>query len=64
MKEFLDIIGLSTFLDQLKLLFATKTAVETIETDTNLYVIDVDYSQISFPTSESYEEVLKSQGDA
>ena len=42
-KQFLDKIGLSTFLVQLEGLFATKTAVADIKEATDPYIFDIDY---------------------
>ena len=47
-KRFLDLNGLNIFLQELKDLFATKSAVTKVEDDTDLYVTDVDYSQLEF----------------
>ena len=46
--EFLDFHGLSTFFAQLKNLFATKSDVTQVQDDTNLYITEVDYSQLEF----------------
>ena len=51
-KEFLDLTGVSTFLTYLKNIFATKAAVQEVKTNTDIYVTEVDYSQIAFDTSE------------
>lgn len=51
-KNFLDLPGLSSFLNKLKTIFATPDAVKKVEDDTNKYVLDVDYSEISFATDE------------
>lgn len=51
-KQFLDLTGLNTFLNQLKGLFATKDAVSDVEIDTNTYILNVDYSILEFDTSE------------
>lgn len=47
---------LNSFLTQLKALFATKTDVDSIEADTDTYVLNVDYSLIAFDTSEIVTE--------
>lgn len=52
MTKFLDITGLTTFLSQLKEKFATISEVSQVEEDTETYVLNVDYSQIEFDTSE------------
>lgn len=51
-KQFLDLNGLRTFLNQLKGLFATKEAVSNVEADTNTYILKIDYSILEFDTSE------------
>lgn len=51
-KQFLDLTGLNTFLNQLRELFATKATVDDIENDTNTYILSVDYSILEFDTSE------------
>lgn len=51
-KQFLDLTGLTTFLSQLKELFATKQAVADVESDTNTYILNIDYSALEFDTSE------------
>lgn len=65
-KQFLDQIGLEFLLNKLKEKLATKTAVQeakdaaqTVKDDTDMYVTEVDYSQIQFDTTESYEKVLE-----
>jgi hypothetical protein len=54
--KFLNITGLSTLITQLKGLFATKTAVESVEQDTNMYIVDIDYSQLEFDKDEIITE--------
>ena len=43
---------LSTFLANCKALFASQTEVAENDSDINTYVLNVDYSQIEFDTSE------------
>lgn len=43
---------LGEFLTECKALFASQTEVEENDTDINTYVLNVDYSQIEFDTSE------------
>ncbi len=50
--QFLDKIGLSTLLTCLKELFATQEAVADVNSDTNTYLLNVDYSALEFDTSE------------
>ena len=58
MAKFLNLTGLATLLSQLKQKFATTSEIEAVETDTDTYVTNVDYSQIAFDTKEHYEETL------
>lgn len=51
-KQFTDIIGLATFLTQLKELFATKEAVAEVKESTDAYIFDIDYTTLEFDTSE------------
>jgi flavoprotein len=60
-KQFLNYAGLSTLLNKLKEKLATKAAVQAVKNDTDMYVTDVDYSQIQFDTSESYETILEKE---
>ena len=53
---FLDFRGLATFFNGLKNLFATKDSVTQIETDTNMYVIDVDPNLLEFDKDALIEE--------
>jgi hypothetical protein len=61
MKQFLDLTGLTAFFTQLKELFATKEAVNTVEQDTNMYVTDVDYAQVEF---DKYEIISYDDGES
>lgn len=61
-KQFLDKTGLSTFLTQLKELFATPEAVAKVEADTDAYILNIDYdSTLAFDTTEI---ITESEGDA
>ena len=42
-KQFLDFHGLGTFLEQLSNLFATKKAVTELKTNTDPYILNIDY---------------------
>lgn len=42
-KQFLDIIGLTTFFNQLSGIFATKSDTTTLKEATDPYIFDVDY---------------------
>jgi hypothetical protein len=42
-EQFLDKIGLSTFLTQLEGLFATKKSVMDVKEATDLYIFEIDY---------------------
>lgn len=53
--KFLSDTGLSHFFNKLKDLFATKTAVADVESDTNTYILNVDYSTLEFDTTEIVE---------
>lgn len=44
-------VGLHTLLVALKKKLATKSQVKTVRETTDLYVIDVDYSQLEFNTN-------------
>lgn len=63
-KQFLNYKGLECLLDKLKEKLATKAAVQAVKDDTDMYVTEVDYSQIQFETSESYEKVLEAEEDS
>lgn len=45
-KQFLDSNGLSTFLTQLKGLFATKAGVAEVKESTDPYIFDIDYDTV------------------
>ena len=49
-KQFLDFVGLATFFTQLNGLFATKTAVAEVKTETDPYIFDIDYTELEFNT--------------
>ena len=49
-KQFLDLIGLKTFLAQLYSLFATKEAVHEVKESTDPYIFEIDYSMLQFNT--------------
>ncbi len=51
-KKYTSLNGLEIFLDNLRDLFATQESIFNIEEDTNLYILDVDYSALKFDTSE------------
>ena len=51
-KQFLNINGLTTFLNKLIEIFATEAEVQQVENDTDTYVLNIDYSQIQFDTSQ------------
>lgn len=53
MPDFLDILGLRTFLNQLKSLFATKESVMSVKQDTDTYILNIDYENtLAFDTTE------------
>ena len=57
MAKFLNITGLTTFLNQLKQKFATTAEVAAVEADTDTYVLNIDYeSTLAFDTSEIIAE--------
>lgn len=45
-KQFLDIIGLTTFFNQLSEMFATKSDTIALKEATDPYIFDIDYSAI------------------
>ena len=51
-KQFLDLTGLTTFLNQLKGLFATQNVTTGVEADMDIYLLNIDYSILEFDTSE------------
>ena len=50
--QFLDKIGLSVFLAQLRGLFATKADTAEVKANTDPYILNIDYSVLEFNTSE------------
>ena len=53
MAKFLNLTGLTTFLNQLKQTFATDAEVAQVEADTDTYVLNIDYKNtLAFDTSE------------
>jgi hypothetical protein len=56
--KFLDDTGLEALLYKIKAKLAFKNDVKVVKDDTDKYVTEVDYSQIQFSLTESYEEVL------
>lgn len=56
MKNFLNLNGLATFLNKLRETFATEVEVQQVENDTDTYVLNVDYSQLQFDTTEIIKE--------
>lgn len=52
-KTFLNLNGLTTFLNQLKQTFASTSEVSAVEADTDAYVLNIDYeSTLAFDTKE------------
>ena len=51
-KKYLNLSGLTQFLENLKILFATQSEVSELDEVTDTYVLNVDYTQIAFDTSE------------
>ena len=49
-KQFLDKVGLVTFLTQLNGLFATKDNVTDVKEATDPYIFDIDYTKLEFNT--------------
>lgn len=49
-KQFLDKVGLATFLAQLNGIFATKDNVTDIKEATDHYIFDIDYTKLEFNT--------------
>lgn len=53
MKKYLNLGGLTQFLDGLRDLFATQSEVAELNETTNNYVLNIDYDkEIAFDTSE------------
>ena len=53
MAKFLNLTGLTTFFNQLKTIFASNTEVTAVETDTDTYVLNIDYENtLAFDTKE------------
>lgn len=50
-KQFLDLTGLNTFLEQLDELFATKKDVADVKKNTDPYIFDIDYTVLEFDTN-------------
>ena len=60
LEHFLDKVGLTKVFSFLKTnIDKTNQTVQDIRTETDIYVIDVDYSQIAFDTTEVYTKVLE-----
>lgn len=51
-KQIVDLAGLTTFVGQLKEVFATKEYMSDVEQNTNTYILNVDYTDLEFDTSE------------
>ena len=51
-KQFLDLTGLATFVEQLSELFATKSAVTEVKVNTDPYIFDIDYTKLEFNTDQ------------
>lgn len=56
--KYLNLEGLAYFFNKCKALFATSQSVADFKADTDMYVTDVDYSEIAFDTKEFYTELL------
>lgn len=53
MAKFLNLDGLTAFLNQLKRIFATEAEVAQVEADTETYVLSIDYENtLAFDTKE------------
>jgi hypothetical protein len=58
-KQFLDKHGLSTFLAQLRELFATNVAVAEVKQNTDAYILSIDYeSVLGFDTNEIISDIV------
>lgn len=58
--EFLNLTGLTTFFNQLKQKFATTSEVSAVESDTDTYVLNIDYENtLAFDT----REIITSEND-
>lgn len=51
-KKYAGIEALRTFLNSCKNLFAQKTEVDDVQQDIDTYVLNINYSDIEFDTSE------------
>lgn len=57
-KQFLNLTGLITLLSQLKTIFATTSEIAQVETDTDTYVLNIDYeSLLAFDTTQIVGDV-------
>ena len=56
--NFLDFNGLTTLFNRIKQIFANIAEIKQVEDDTNMYVLNIDYSLLSFDTS----EIISSNG--
>lgn len=61
-QQFLDKTGLATFSAQLKGLFATKKAVAEVKTNTDPYILDIDYAVLEFDTTLIVSEEVDANG--
>lgn len=59
--KFLNLTGLTTFFAKLKQTFATTSEVSQVETDTDTYVLNIDYANtLAFDT----KEIITDEEDA
>ena len=49
-KQFLDYKGLTTFIEQIKNIFAMRKDLEEVKANTDPYIFDIDYSLLEFNT--------------
>ena len=50
--KFLDITGLQKFVERLHEKFATKNLISAYSGETDWYILDVDYNQLTFDKNE------------
>lgn len=55
--KYLDAIGLNTFINKCREVFADKQEIQQFKDDTE-YVVNLDYTDIEFDTKESYTNFI------
>jgi hypothetical protein len=54
----IDKYGVKALVSKIKKLFAKKADVEALKENTDLYITEIDYSQLAFDTSEVISETM------